>query len=976
MSEQGYSPVGQPPQTPGLPNNPLPTVFSGFTGLNTKASQQGIQDQEMFVCDGFMPLGPNNLRSLRGIGAAIYTATSGKTIDFYSFNNLGSVPICVIALSDGSMVQLNLNNASTTMIAAAGTLSSFPPDINQFAGLYIIIVSAQSNGYFLWDGQSLFKAGTLSPEVTITNAGSGYVTAPTITTPIGTAASGFVGFSGNPSNGDTITLDGYLITFKSVVVDPTHDCLIGGTLGLTMANLTAVGGAILLNPTAPALAVATYTLDAIGFPARILITYKTGGSAGNNYTLAASAATPSGAKLTGGSGASGSGATFSGTVVNGSLTTVRVENPGSGFQLGDTPVLTIRGGGSDDMASAQASISTLSGVLSVVVANGGGSYTSQARVVETSATGAGTTYAISGSNGTITAVAVLNPGIGYTSPPDLGIVDVTGSLGTGAVLTAVLAGGQIGSVSIDVSGSGTGYTTPPTLTVIGDGVGAQLLAELSGGTVTNISVVSAGTGYTRAQVQFSGGNRGASAVATLMPYGVQGTTVETFQGRVWVGNGRTGQVSAPASPADFSVADGATAFQSNDSFLRERYTKFIQSNGFLYLFADSSINYISGVSTSGNPPETTFNNLNVDPQIGTPWRNTVQAFGRDLVFANSVGVFVNYGGAVTKISDPIDGIFSTVAQSAWPAGFEPSAAVMTIFGIRCYILAMPILDQVTGLQVIKCLMWDGKRWWTSPQEGFTNPVLASQDLDSVLTGYCTANQTTINSMFSTRSEAFMRYLYSKLWDNPGVWQVKMQRQAHGLLNVNYVDPPAVAASGFIGLNSNPTNGQTITLNGYLITFKSAVTNPAHECLIAGTLGLTMANLIIVPGGILLNPTSALLSVATYSLDSVGFAARILITYATGGSLGNSYTLAASAATPSAATLTGGSDGPSFWVANVSEYGIGAEVQVNVSQSGPAVFGPLSVVNKGSLMGMRFRTAMADIQINSLTMINQNMQSKV
>src|SRR5258708_613148 len=102
-----YSAVGQPPNTPGLPQNPLPIVYSGFTGLNTKASQQGIADQESFVCDGFMPLGPNNLRVLRDLGTAIYTAPGGRTIKNFAFGNIGSLPICLVCLDNGSLVQVN-----------------------------------------------------------------------------------------------------------------------------------------------------------------------------------------------------------------------------------------------------------------------------------------------------------------------------------------------------------------------------------------------------------------------------------------------------------------------------------------------------------------------------------------------------------------------------------------------------------------------------------------------------------------------------------------------------------------------------------------------------------------------------------------------------------------------------------------------------------------------------------------------------
>src|SRR5213079_1076266 len=117
------------------------------------------------------------------------------------------------------------------------------------------------------------------------------------------------------------------------------------------------------------------------------------------------------------------------------------------------------------------------------------------------------------------------------------------------------------------------------------------------------------------------------------------TAIEVFQTRVWIANGAVVSYSGPLNGANFSGAVGGGAFTGTDSFLRNKYTAIRQANGFLYVFGDSSINVISNVQTSGSPLSTTFNNQNVDPQVGTPWPNSVQAFGRGLVFANQSGVY-------------------------------------------------------------------------------------------------------------------------------------------------------------------------------------------------------------------------------------------------------------------------------------------------------------------------------------------------
>lgn len=109
-------------------------------------------------------------------------------------------------------------------------------------------------------------------------------------------AAGSIFFPANPSPGDTITLNGVLWTFvASGAVG--NQINIGGTTGITIA----VNALPLLQASVnPSLTVAAYS--AFGGPTTVTltVTYKSPGPAGNAYTLAASAATPSGATLTGG----------------------------------------------------------------------------------------------------------------------------------------------------------------------------------------------------------------------------------------------------------------------------------------------------------------------------------------------------------------------------------------------------------------------------------------------------------------------------------------------------------------------------------------------------------------------------------------------------------------------------------------------------------------------------------------------------
>src|SRR5215475_9229042 len=95
-----------------------------------------------------------------------------------------------------------------------------------------------------------------------------------------------------------------------------------------------------------------------------------------------------------------------------------------------------------------------------------------------------------------------------------------------------------------------------------------------------------------------------------IPTGIKGSTCEVYSGRLWIAGGTSLFASAPDSLLDFAVLNGAVSQTDTDSFLRNQYVKLISSGGYLYVVADSSVNYISGVTvdTSSGTPITNFTN--------------------------------------------------------------------------------------------------------------------------------------------------------------------------------------------------------------------------------------------------------------------------------------------------------------------------------------------------------------------------------
>ena len=555
---------------PYAPPGPQPLLFDQFQGINTSTTRPGVDDKQMYWADGWMPIGPYQLRTMPGAGPSIFTAPNGTTIRFFDFSNLGAEPIAILIMSDGSIQQARTDTGTQIQIAPPGTVVT--PEranvgISQWGSQYVIFVAAQTNGYWLWDGTFLYTAGTLAPNVNIQNNGSGYTSAPTI---------------------------------------------------------TAYGGR-------------------------------------------------------------GSGAAFQATVNGGLVTGISITSIGQGYQVNDVVALAFSGGGSAGSTA----------VLTPFVANG-----------------------------SLSTISITNPGAGYTS------------LATAAALG-------------------------------GGGIGVSIALTVSSGTISAVSLVQHGAGYSSAPtiIVTDASNPVAQATANLMPFGVSGTAIETYSSRVWVSSGAEVSFTAPGSLTDFATSDGGGNFTSTDSFLRVGFVQLRQTNGFLYLIGDSSINYISGVTTTGTPPTTTFSNQNADPEVGTPYPATVDVFGRNIMMANAVGVHISYGAAVTKISEALDGVYNTAYNFN---GEVLSSAKAIVFGKKIWMVLLPYVDPVTQEAERALFMWNGKLWWASDQD-MELLFVQHQEINSVLTAWGT-DGTDLRPLFQTPSTGFEKHVRSKLWMEPGGYQ--------------------------------------------------------------------------------------------------------------------------------------------------------------------------------------------------------------
>lgn len=177
----------------------------------------------------------------------------------------------------------------------------------------------------------------------------------------------------------------------------------------------------------------------------------------------------------------------------------------SGSSSGLVQTLTLAGIG----ATATAITTLLNGGISYFnVTNRGGGYSYAPRVAISSApsgglTGIGSATMIGGivvctdntnpQRKSVQSVEVINPGFGYTQPPQVAFFGD----GAGAAATAIIGDGVVGLVTITSGGSG--YSTPPTITFVGSAkVSAAATAVVSiAGSIASIKLTNAGLGYTQ-----------------------------------------------------------------------------------------------------------------------------------------------------------------------------------------------------------------------------------------------------------------------------------------------------------------------------------------------------------------------------------------------------------------------------------------------------------------------------------------------
>lgn len=273
---------------------------------------------------------------------------------------------------------------------------------------------------------------------------------------------------------------------------------------------------------------------------------------------------------------------------------------------------------------------------------------------------------------------------------------------------------QTGGVSpnIVVTNGGSGYGAPPSVVISGgSGVGATAHAVLTGGVVTSVVLDNPGTGYKAGDVlAVTFGSGTAAATAIVWPFfSLTPTTLAVYAGRVWLAGARILAWTGTKGFDDSNPANASGQTTIADADLAHQITALRALNNFLYIGGDAAIKQIGTITVSGS--NTIFNIVTLSSDQGMPFPRAIASYNRLILFANKVGVYAILGASVEKVSDQMDGIFSSIDYS------QPfQAAVQDLHtSLHTFLLLVRYRDPVARVTRSLILCFYKNRWFVASQ---------------------------------------------------------------------------------------------------------------------------------------------------------------------------------------------------------------------------------------------------------------------
>lgn len=152
-------------------------VSKDFKGVNVKNNRTAIGEGEFAWLENVQPIGYGNLKIVNEATTLVSSAFA-NTVTYMASANINNTEFMFAFQEDGSAQYVNVTNNTVSNLAAANTFSNANVQIVQWKNERILIIDP-AKGYKTWDGTNLVSIGSVGT-VTINNGGANYV-APTLT---------------------------------------------------------------------------------------------------------------------------------------------------------------------------------------------------------------------------------------------------------------------------------------------------------------------------------------------------------------------------------------------------------------------------------------------------------------------------------------------------------------------------------------------------------------------------------------------------------------------------------------------------------------------------------------------------------------------------------------------------------------------------------------------------------------------------
>jgi len=383
-------------------------IFENFEKLNTAELRTGLKEAELAWVENLQPIASNNWATVPGPGSQL-TSIGGQTILYLYFGVINGIDYVVAFTTTGAGYAIK-SDGTVIQFAPNGTFSTNPgPDMTTWQQERFLFNDSVA-GYSTWDGTTFTRQGGVAPNIAITNGGSGYTSAPSVTISGGSGSgAAAVAAIGTPSV-TALVLDnggsGYS-TVPTVVFAGGGGSGAHATVNIDPRSITGVN---------PFINVGAYTYHGV-LPIPITVSLSGGGGSGGVLT-----------------------ATWGANMANQFfLQTLTISNPGSGYTSAPTVVFT-PGAGVSVVTPAVATVTVGAGqILSFnfnPATDGGSGYTSAPSVSFSGGGGSGATAHATIGGSSVISITLTNPGHGYL-PSDVLTVTIGAPPAGGVQATAV-----------------------------------------------------------------------------------------------------------------------------------------------------------------------------------------------------------------------------------------------------------------------------------------------------------------------------------------------------------------------------------------------------------------------------------------------------------------------------------------------------------------------------------------------------------